>query len=157
MTGLKGFDTKYIIHEEPALSLALAKRFGLKFLRIATPVCKHYTDSNDPHLRSWSRMFNLSLFFTSSVIIRDNILNVFAYPIFVKKYLSLELLLFALISSAITQNILFTIIYFISILFVSIKKHKRLFYMDFLYSVLFDIGSIIMFFAFFPKEKCYRI
>ncbi|HHB93646.1 MAG TPA: glycosyltransferase [Campylobacterales bacterium] len=144
-----GMKTKYRRSQDIDLALRLAKR-GTLLLRKKELFIIHHTINYLDKRRVWKMLFNGSLLFQTSVMIRDHIFNPHIY----KKFLRTSYTLIVLLISTIFG--LFLSPYFllihpivVGVKILMIRKPIELF----IYYYLRDIFSFLGLFLFFPKEK----
>ena len=146
---IDGMRTKYRRSQDIDLSLRLAKR-GTLLLRKKELFVVHHTISYLDRRRVWKMLFDGSLLFQTSVMIRDHLFNPYIYKRFFRTNYTL-IVLFISIILGLFLSPYFLLIHPIVIgaKILILKKPIELF----IYYYLRDIFSFLGLFFFFPREK----
>ncbi len=142
-----GMRTKYRRSQDIDFGLRLAKR-GVLLLRKKELFVIHHTVSYLDKRRAWKMLFDGSLLFQTSVMIRDHLFNPYIYRRLFRTSYTLIILFFSLLGSIVSPYVLLIHPTVIGAKVLIVKKGKL-----FAYYYLRDIFSFLGLFLFFPREK----
>ena len=143
-----GMKTKYRRSQDIDLGLRLAKR-GTLLLRKKELFVVHHTVSYLDKRRVWKMLFDGSLLFQTSVMIRDHIFNPHIYKKVFRTSYTLIVLFISIFGLFLSPYLLLLHPIVISAKILMLKKPIELF----IYYYLRDIFSFLGLFLFFPREK----
>lgn len=151
-----GMRTKYKTGEDLDFGLRLAKK-DILLLRKKDVIVNHYTRHYFDIDNIWEKIFNLNLFYQSSVLFRSNICNLYSYKRFFRSEYSLVILFIILLGVILIKlPLTYLLLYIFIVMIRSIKwqglNFKKLLN-QILYFIIADILNILSFFIFYPKEK----
>jgi glycosyltransferase involved in cell wall biosynthesis len=152
-----GMKTKYKISEDLDFSLRLTK-VGHKALRLVDIICIHHTIPRSGPKRLFEDLFNLNLFYYTSVLLRGHLFNPFFYKTYLRQnYSQIIMLLSFLIGVSINPLffLLYPIVLILRVVFNTTKQPKDylfFFISKFIQVVIRDFLSSVMIFLFFPKS-----
>ncbi len=142
-----GMRTKYRRSQDIDFGLRLAKR-GVLLLRKKELFVIHHTVSYLDKRRAWKMLFDGSLLFQTSVMIRDHLFNPYIYRRLFRTSYTLIILFFSLLGTIVSPYVLLIHPTVIGAKVLIVKKTKF-----FAYYYLRDIFSFLGLFLFFPREK----
>jgi len=151
---IHGMRTKYRRSQDLDLGLRLAKQ-GTLLLRKKELFVRHHTIHYQNKARIWKMLLDGSLFYETSVLYRDHFFNKYIYRKMIRMDYTLIILLFSILGSYFSINIL--LLHPISVIMrvMLIKQVKQNIPRGelFLHRYLRDVISFFGFFLFFPQEK----
>ena len=142
-----GMRTKYRRSQDIDFGLRLAKR-GILLLRKKELFIIHHTVSYLDKRRVWKMLFDGSLLFQSSVMLRDHLFNRYIYRRLFRTNYTLIALILSLLGAFLSPYSLLIHPIIVALKVIIIKKPKL-----FIYYYLRDIFSFLGLFLFFPREK----
>ena len=149
-----GMKNKFKKSQDFDLGLRLSKK-GHKLLRIKEVLAKHHTISYNRNDRLWSDVKKGNFLYTKPLLYRENIFNKFIY-----KYLAREVTMFFLVIilflSIHLKNPFYFVVYLLMVLVKLIYKRSKIkgnFWSLYARYIIFDIGTFLGFFLFWPKSN----
>ncbi len=142
-----GMRTKYRRSQDIDFGLRLAK-IGVLLFRKKELFVTHHTVSYLDKRRAWKMLFDGSLLFQTSVMIRDHLFNPYIYRRLFRTSYTLIILFISLFGAIFTPYALLIHPAVIGTKVIMVKKTKL-----FAYYYLRDIFSLLGLFLFFPREK----
>ncbi len=149
-----GMKTKYKSSQDWDLSLRLSK-MGFPLLRKKEIIAIHHTIPYLSKFRKWKLFISLSPFYIS-VLFRDHFFNMYFYKLLLSSAYSSIILIFCLVFFVIFGYFWILLLYLIIFIFKVIRRYDNSLFSIFgnvIHLLLKDIGQILSFFLFFPKEK----
>jgi len=151
--GIRGMKSKLKVNEDIDIGIRLSST-GTRILKKSTLLAKHNTISYHDIRRIWDGIIKGNEWYRS-VVLRDNLLNKYAWYIFIRENYSLFFLILVGFLSFTLKMPLILVIYpsliLIRVLLSTSKLDLWVIINRILYFFLRDIGSILAFFAFWPK------
>jgi len=146
---VNGMNTKFRRSQDIDFALRLAKK-GVLLLRKKDMFIIHHTVSYLDDRRAWKMLFDGSLLYQTSVMLRDHLFNKYFYKKFLRTNYTLIILAISILGGIFYSKYLLLLHPFVIILKVLLTKKSPKFI---IYYYLRDIFSFVGFFLFFPKQK----
>lgn len=157
---VEGMRTKYRRSQDLDLGLRLAKK-GTLLLRKKELFVTHHTIHYQNTERMWKMLFDGSLLYGSSLLIRDHILNKYLLKRILRTNYTIVIAIFSILLSFISFPLIliYPLILLLKVLTMKKIKNNASIFKLYIYLFTLDITSLIAFFIFFPKteELVYRI
>lgn len=149
-----GMRNKFRIGEDFDLGLRLSKK-GYKLLRIKEVLAKHHTISYNRNDRLWADVTKGDFLCYKSLLYRSHLSNKYIY-----KYLAREVTMFffilTLFVSIDLKNPMYLVLYLLLVLIKLLYKRKKVkgnFWSLYARYIIFDVGTFLGFFLFWPKSN----
>ncbi|MBU2907271.1 glycosyltransferase [Arenibacter algicola] len=149
-----GMRNKFRIGEDFDLGLRLSEK-GYKLLRIKEVLAKHHTVSYHRNDRLWADVMKGDFLYYKALLYRTHIYNKLIY-----KYLAREVTMFffiiTLFLSIYLKNPVFLGVYLLLVLVKLLYKRKKIkgnFWSLYVRYIIYDVGSFLGFFLFWPKSN----
>lgn len=149
-----GMKNKFKKSQDFDLGLRLSKK-GHKLLRKKEVLAKHHTISYNRNDRLWSDVMKGNFLYTKPLLYRENIFNKFIY-----QYLAREVTMFffilTLFVSIYLKNPMYLVLYLLLVLIKLLYKRKKVkgnFWSLYARYIIFDVGTFLGFFLFWPKSN----
>lgn len=152
---MNGMRTKFKSGEELDLGLRLARKGYFLFMNEKV-ITLHNTVPYYDRKRMWKMFTSGRLFYSRAMILRKHFFNTHTYPYFFYGDKTFIVLIASVFLSIVVPHwmIIFISVYFLSLIFRSLKQKKFLYSLNFFCYFLFsDITNLLFFFFFYPVDK----
>ncbi len=154
---VRGMRSKYKRSQDLDLSLRLSKA-GHQILRLLDLICVHHTISHSDNNRMWANIWNFNVFYNKSLLLRDHLFNKYFFKSYFRQDYTMVSLLVSILFGILVHPLCFLFYPVILIVRSAINtiNHSRHLFSYFLsrlgYHLVKDFLSLILFFAFYPKN-----